>query len=79
MKILNKNALLQTWTLLENQFSDLVTTMDISYRAYVLNVNDNINMVIDQVQKLVNEKNLRNVILGKVVHQKSTFPSIFIR
>ena len=64
MKILNKNALLQTWTLLENQFSDLVTTMDISYRAYVLNVNDNINMVIDQVQKLVNEKNLRNVILG---------------
>ena len=79
MKILNKNALLQTWTLLENQFSDLVTTMDISYRAYVLNVNDNINMVIDQVQKLVNEKNLRNVILGKVVHRKSTFLSIFIR
>ena len=40
--------------------------MDVSYRAYVLNVNDNINMVIDQVKKLVNEKNLRNVILARV-------------
>ena len=40
--------------------------MDVSYRAYVLNVNDNINMVIDQVKILVNEKNLRNVILARV-------------
>ena len=48
--------------------------MDISYRAYVLNVNDNINMVIDQVKKLVNETNLRNVILARVpILDRETF------